>query len=71
MTHVEVLFEPVGEETRITVTHTGWDSVPQDHVARHTFRMACSCTGMPGGGSSCWLPAARISRADFSADDAS
>jgi hypothetical protein len=36
-THVEVLFEPVGEETRITVTHIGWDSVPQDHVARHTF----------------------------------
>ncbi|MDQ8732639.1 SRPBCC domain-containing protein [Bradyrhizobium sp. LHD-71] len=36
-THVEVLFEPVGDETRITVTHTGWDSVPQDHVARHSF----------------------------------
>ena len=37
MTNVDVSFEPVGEETRITVTHTGWDSVPQDHVARHTF----------------------------------
>ena len=37
VTQVEVLFEPVDEETRITVTHTGWDSVPQDHVARHTF----------------------------------
>ena len=37
MTHVDVLFEPVDEETRITVTHTGWDSVPQEHVARHTF----------------------------------
>jgi hypothetical protein len=32
-----VLFEPVGEETRITVIHAGWDSVPQDHVARHSF----------------------------------
>jgi uncharacterized protein YndB with AHSA1/START domain len=37
ITHVEVLFEPVGDETRITVTHTGWDSVPQAHVARHSF----------------------------------
>ena len=37
VTQVEVLFEPVDQETRITVTHTGWESVPQDHVARHTF----------------------------------
>lgn len=36
-TQVEVLFEPVGEETRVTVTHLGWDSVPADHVARHGF----------------------------------
>ncbi|MBI1361352.1 MAG: ATPase [Alphaproteobacteria bacterium] len=36
-TEVEVSFEPVGDETRITVEHRGWDSVPQDHVARHTF----------------------------------
>jgi len=36
-TEVEVTFEPVGEETRITVTHTGWDSVPQAHVAKHGF----------------------------------
>jgi len=36
-TQVEVTFEPVGEETRITVTHTGWDTVPQAHVAKHGF----------------------------------
>lgn len=36
-TEVEVGFEAVGEETRVTVTHTGWDSVPQEHVARHGF----------------------------------
>ncbi|MDO9224114.1 MAG: SRPBCC domain-containing protein [Caulobacter sp.] len=36
-TEVEVRFEPVGEETRVTVTHTGWDSVPAAHVARHGF----------------------------------
>jgi hypothetical protein len=36
-THVEVRFEAVGEETRVTVEHRGWDTIPQDHVARHTF----------------------------------
>lgn len=37
VTRVEVRFEPVGEETRITVEHRGWDSVPQAHRARHGF----------------------------------
>ncbi|MGH8219222.1 MAG: SRPBCC domain-containing protein [Steroidobacteraceae bacterium] len=37
LTYVEVRFETVGEETRVTVEHRGWDSVPQDHVARHHF----------------------------------
>jgi hypothetical protein len=32
---VEVRFEAVGAETRVTVTHGGWDSVPAGHVARH------------------------------------
>jgi Activator of Hsp90 ATPase homolog 1-like protein len=36
-TEVEVRFEPVGAETRVTVEHRGWDSVAQDHVARHGF----------------------------------
>ena len=36
-TEVEVRFEAVGDETRVTVEHRGWDSVPQDHVARHRF----------------------------------
>ena len=36
-TEVEVRFEAVGDETRVTVEHRGWDSVPQDHVARHGF----------------------------------
>ena len=34
-TEVEVRFEPVGEETRITVEHRGWDRVPAGHVAKH------------------------------------
>jgi uncharacterized protein YndB with AHSA1/START domain len=37
-TEVEVRFEPIGEigeETRVTVEHRGWDSVPEGHVARH------------------------------------
>lgn len=36
-TEVEVRFDPVGEETRVTVEHRGWDSVPPDHVAKHHF----------------------------------
>jgi uncharacterized protein YndB with AHSA1/START domain len=36
-TEVEVRFEPVGAETRVTVEHRGWDSVPASHVARHGF----------------------------------
>lgn len=36
-TEVEVRFEPVGEKTRVTVEHRGWDTVPAEHVARHGF----------------------------------
>lgn len=36
-TEVEVRFEAVGDETRVTVEHLGWDSVPAAHVARHGF----------------------------------
>jgi hypothetical protein len=36
-TEVEVRFEPVGRETRVSVEHRGWDSVPQEHLARHGF----------------------------------
>lgn len=34
-TEVEVTFAAVGDETRVTVEHSGWDSVPAAHVARH------------------------------------
>ena len=36
-TEVEVRFEPFGQETRVSVEHRGWDSVPAEHVARHRF----------------------------------
>jgi uncharacterized protein YndB with AHSA1/START domain len=36
-THVEVRFEPIGAETRVTVEHTGWDAIPIEHAARHRF----------------------------------
>jgi uncharacterized protein YndB with AHSA1/START domain len=36
-TEVEVRFELVDEGTRVTVEHRGWDSVPAENVARHTF----------------------------------
>lgn len=38
-TEVEVRFEAVGAETRVTVEHRGWDSIPQKHVARHGFEL--------------------------------
>ena len=37
MTRVEITFEAVGEETRVTVQHFGWDTIPAAHVARHGF----------------------------------
>jgi len=36
-TEVDVRFEGVGEETRVSVEHRGWDQVPIEHVARHGF----------------------------------
>ena len=43
-TEVEVRFELIGEETRVTVEHTGWDTVPAAHVARHGFANAIFLT---------------------------
>jgi hypothetical protein len=37
ITHVELRFEAAGAETRITVEHHGWETVPQKHAARHGF----------------------------------
>jgi hypothetical protein len=37
ITNVEVRFEAVGAETRITVEHRGWETIPQQHAARHGF----------------------------------
>jgi uncharacterized protein YndB with AHSA1/START domain len=34
-TEVEVLFEPDGDGTRVTVTHRGWSKIRADHPARH------------------------------------
>jgi uncharacterized protein YndB with AHSA1/START domain len=36
-TEVEVLFEAVGKETRVSIEHRAWDAIPQKHVARHGF----------------------------------
>jgi len=41
-TRVEVRFEPVGDETRVTVEHRGWDAIPQEHVASHGFPLAAT-----------------------------
>lgn len=36
-TEVEVRFELVGDETRVSVEHRGFDQVPSDNAARHGF----------------------------------
>ena len=36
-TALDVRFEAIGGETRVTVEHRGWDTIPQDHAARHGF----------------------------------
>jgi uncharacterized protein YndB with AHSA1/START domain len=34
-TTVEVTFEPSGDGTLVTVRHSGWSALPEDHPARH------------------------------------
>jgi uncharacterized protein YndB with AHSA1/START domain len=36
-TEVEVCFEAVGEETRVSIEHRAWDTIPKEHAARHGF----------------------------------
>jgi uncharacterized protein YndB with AHSA1/START domain len=36
-TEVEVCFEPVGAQTRVSIEHRAWDTIPQRHAARHGF----------------------------------
>lgn len=36
-TEVEARFEPVGDETRVTIEHRGWDRIPHEHAARHAL----------------------------------
>ena len=36
-TEVEVGFEAVGDETRVSIEHRGFDQVPAESVARHGF----------------------------------
>lgn len=41
-TEVEVRFEAVGDETRVSIEHRAWDSIPQQHAARHGFPEAAT-----------------------------
>lgn len=36
-TEVEVSFEAVGHETRVSIEHRAWDTIPRHHAARHGF----------------------------------
>ena len=39
-TELHVRFEEVDHQTRITVEHFGWDTIPERHAARHGFPLA-------------------------------
>jgi uncharacterized protein YndB with AHSA1/START domain len=39
-TELHVRFEEAGEQTRVTVEHFGWDTIPERHAARHGFPLA-------------------------------
>jgi uncharacterized protein YndB with AHSA1/START domain len=36
-TEVDVRFEEAGGETRISIAHRAWDTIPRKHAARHGF----------------------------------
>ena len=36
-TEVEVCFEAVGAETRVSIEHRAWDTIPKENAARHGF----------------------------------
>ena len=36
-TELHVRFDAAGEQTRVTVEHYGWDTIPARHAARHGF----------------------------------
>jgi hypothetical protein len=38
-TQLDVRFEAVGDQTRVTGAHRGWAASPRDHVARHGFEL--------------------------------
>lgn len=38
ITEVEVRFEAVDQGTRVSVEHRGWESLPEDHPARHGLK---------------------------------
>lgn len=39
-TELQVRFEQAGKQTRVTVEHFGWDTIPERHTARHGFPLA-------------------------------
>ncbi len=41
-TEVEVTFEAVEDETRVSIEHRAWDTIPQRHAARHGFPEAAT-----------------------------
>lgn len=38
-TELDVRFEAIDADTRVTVEHRGWQAIPEDHAARHGFEL--------------------------------
>jgi hypothetical protein len=45
-----VLFEPVGEETRISIEHGAWDTIPSATSPGTASPSTSHCNGPPTGG---------------------
>lgn len=39
-TTVDVTFTPIGGETRVSVEHAGWETIPAENAARHGFPLS-------------------------------
>jgi len=53
LTHVDIRFEPVGDETRIKVEYDGWDAIPQSTLPIIIFLTPFFCAVMQNGGKCC------------------
>jgi len=59
VTEVEVRFEPVGNQTRVTVEHRGWDTIPSSMWGGILSPTRYFCSGTVNGGRPSFGPTGR------------